>query len=461
MSSTTTFLAVLVVFLIALNVGQYYYWTEVHEEEEEVLNISDLFGEDFQNWEDFVGKDVTVQGYYVNDSTPMLVSNLDLVMLDLDLPEDSYLPLTGDVTINGTLYNGAFVEIDGTVRSSSDVESRQYSVERPLLEYKAYKVILPPISVYYPWIDRIVVKPPQFTLSTRYAVLISGGINAAKNYQRYWNDMKFMYSILINIGYDADNIKVIYADGVGRDGDMPVNYSATLANVQTVFNELEAKMDGNDHLFLFLNDHGSGFWENDPYGDYLYGGRPEAPSADETDSFNEANFGKDFNGDGDTNDILEFDEALNLWGNDKLYDDDLAAMLDDLTYSKIIVFMKQCFSGGFVRDLSGPNRVILASCDENEPSWSADTEGTYGEFSYHFMSAVNEQTPGGVAVDADTDGMSGISMVEAFNYASDHDSRSETPFYDDNGDGVGHDGPIPEGGDGVIGDNTYLEPIFV
>ncbi|MEX2737462.1 MAG: hypothetical protein Q6356_000105, partial [Candidatus Wukongarchaeota archaeon] len=118
MSSTTTFLAVLVVFLIALNVGQYYYWTEVHEEEEEVLNISDLFGEDFQNWEDFVGKDVTVQGYYVNDSTPMLVSNLDLVMLDLDLPEDNYLPLTGDVTINGTLYNGAFVEIDGTVRSS-------------------------------------------------------------------------------------------------------------------------------------------------------------------------------------------------------------------------------------------------------------------------------------------------------------------------------------------------------
>lgn len=89
------------------------------------------------------------------------------------------------------------------------------------------------------------------------------------------------------------------------------------------------------------------------------------------------------------------------------------------------------------------------SCTQDQISFGADMEGEYGEFSYHFMKAVN------LEVAADRDGNGWVSMGEAFNYAAEHDSAPETPNYDDNGDSVGHTAPIPNGGDGALG-NTYL-----
>ncbi len=457
MGSTSTFLAVLVVVLLALNVGQFYYWTEIHEEEEEgVLDVKDINA----NWEDYIGEEVTVQGFYVNASGPMLISSLDLLMINLEMPEDSYLPLTGDVTINDTKYGGSLVEVDGVVQEASEGSYRYPSPARAELDFRDYEVISPAISPLYPVIIKFKLIPELF-IRDKYAVLISGGVNSYNNHYRYWNDMKFMYSILINkYGFVAENIKVIYADGVPEDADMPVNYSATVANVQAVFDELQNKMYSKDMLFIFVTDHGGGFWPADPEGDYLLGGRVDT-GGDEADSWSEATFGEDFNGDGDTLDTLAFDESIWLWGYMPLYDDDLASMLDELNAEVggdpiTIVVMEQCFSGGFIRDLSGTNRIIMSACGEHEPSWSCDTEGTYDEFVYHFMSAVNEETPYGVLVVADTDGIPGVSMVEAFNYAITHDSRAETPYYDDDGNGVGHDGPIPELGDGTVGNNVYL-----
>ena len=47
-------------------------------------------------------------------------------------------------------------------------------------------------------------------------------------------------------------------------------------------------------------------------------------------------------------------------------------------------------------------------------------------------------------------------MVEAFNYARSDDTQTETPWYEDNADGIPHPGPIPAGGDGTLGSNTSL-----
>jgi hypothetical protein len=60
-------------------------------------------------------------------------------------------------------------------------------------------------------------------------------------------------------------------------------------------------------------------------------------------------------------------------------------------------------------------------------------------------------------VDADYNHNGHIAMMEAFNYAAGHDYYDEVPQYDDNGDGVGHPYPIPQGGDGSLGAVTYLE----
>jgi hypothetical protein len=94
-------------------------------------------------------------------------------------------------------------------------------------------------------------------------------------------------------------------------------------------------------------------------------------------------------------------------------------------------------------------------------SWSCDTEGSYDEFVYHFMVAVNMRTPGGTLVTwHDVDSNSYISMREAFNYALIMDSRAEHPHYDDNGDGVSINGFLVStagvGEDGYYGNTVYL-----
>ena len=473
--SRTTIIAIAVIAIVlgALNAFQYYQMAilrddissleenhnELVDDYEELSDDYDELEDDYKSLEEsyprtiadvkgpqgkeLVGKNVTVEGYfaYIAGKYPILVPSLDYLQIDMYVPDDKFLELTGNIPQEFLNKTGSRLYVTGTV------EEEEGDI---ILEFIEYRRIYRPL---YPWLEiigPITIYKPGF-LTDRYAVLISGGYRAASAYLRYWNDLKYMYSILINrYFYRAENIYVIYKDGIGEDTDMPVNYSATVSNVQAVFDDLATKMTSNDKLFIFMNNHGGGFHPTDPYGDFNYGlvdsdgDEPEA-------GYSESAYGKDFNDDGDMVDTVKIDEVLCLYYYQLLSDDALADMLDDLQYSQMIIFMKQCFSGGFIHDLSGTNRIILASCTEEQFSWSADTEGSYGEFSIHFMRAVNLED-----LDADVDDSGSISMVEAFNYASQQDSRDEIPHYDDNGDQIGNSEPIPNGGDGITGSNAYL-----
>jgi hypothetical protein len=174
---------------------------------------------------------------------------------------------------------------------------------------------------------------------------------------------------------------------------------------------------------------------------------------DGTDLDNQGLFdGIDVNQDGDMDDWVSIDEAIVLWGDD-LYDDELAALLDRVDANVISVFMEPCFSGGFIDDLSGPDRVISTATEEETVSWG-------NLFVELFTEAFHRATRSGSPVDADADGNGHISMREAFNYAAENDTYAETPQYDDNGDGIGHPFPIPQGGDGDLGAVTYLESFY-
>ena len=156
----------------------------------------------------------------------------------------------------------------------------------------------------------------------------------------------------------------------------------------------------------------------------------------------------DVNQDGDTNDTISVDEAIVSY-SDPIYDDDLRAMLSQLAVARITIVAEPCFSGGLVWDLSGGNRVICAATMEDTVS--------YGDlFIRGFIAALHGEDEFGAPVDADSDSNGAVSMLEAFNYAASHDFYDEIPQYDDNGDGVSHPTPLPAGGDGVLGANTYL-----
>lgn len=451
MKRYTLVLAIILIILVILNIFQYYQFTQSSEQlnalqESYPRTISELKGPERDT---FIGKNVTVQGYLVNiaNKNPILVSSLEYLEIDTPIPDEKFLELTGLITKDLLEETGAFLQITGKLIELEGeitleiVLPDPYELKETIAQYRYI------IEALRNW---GIVHNLTFGDPHKYAVLISGGAN--KPHLRYWNDMKAMYSILTNgYNYNPNQIYVIYKDGNAEDTEMPVDYSATIANVTTVFNDLADTLTDEDQLFVFTNNHGGGFNPNSyPYN---YAGLVDTNGDEPEGGYSETTFNRDFNNDGDKNDIVKIDETLCMYSpiSQHLRDDDLASLLDNIQCDEMIIFMKQCFSGGFIHDLSASNRIIMTACDEEQFSWGADTEIGFGEFSYHFMRAVNEED-----MSADVNNDQEISMIEAFNYASQQDSRPETPHYDDNGDQVGHEEPIPNGGDGTLGANAFL-----
>lgn len=252
-----------------------------------------------------------------------------------------------------------------------------------------------------------------------YAVILSGGVNKNSNYVRYWNDCSFIYQTLVKkYGVPKDNINVIMSDGTDPAADMKlmdlsyvsspldldgdsyddIEYSATRTNVQSVLNSLSSTLQKDDHLFIFVIDHG-----------------------------------------GSTDGITH--SYINLWGNEKLYDYELANWLRPFTnnYVNVNVVLGQCFSGGFIDDLTMVGCVVATACTGSEYSWACDNL-IYDEFVYQWTSAVNKARPNGGYVYSDTDNNGVVTMLEAFEYAKNNDQQpAEHPQYISTPASVGED----------------------
>ncbi len=251
-----------------------------------------------------------------------------------------------------------------------------------------------------------------------YAVILSGGINKRTNHERYWNDCSFIYQTLTKrYNIPTDNISVIMSDGANPAADMQttdyqyisspldldnngtndIQYAATLSNVQNVLNDLSGRLNEDDHLFFFVIDHGG------------------------------------------TTDY-DSESYICLWGNEKLYDYNLANLLTPLSnkYVNINVVLGQCYSGGFIDDLTKVGCVVATASAGNESSWACQNI-PYDEFVYHWTSAINKANSYGEAVDSDADGDGFVSMKEAFEYAQELDNRKETPQYISTPSTVGED----------------------
>ena len=179
-----------------------------------------------------------------------------------------------------------------------------------------------------------------------------------------------------------------------------------------------------------------------------------APQIDGRDEDNAGLFDwMDVNQDGDTLDIVSVDEVVCLYSGN-LYDDDLAELVNLLSAAKITIVAEPCFSGGLVEDLTAPNRVICTATIEEAVSWG-------NVFIRGFVAALHGQNEYGNPVNADKNDNGYVSMLEAFNYAAGNDHLDEIPQYDDNGDGISHTDPVPEGGDGTLGCQTYLTDVII
>ena len=422
---------------------------------EEVETIEHLKGPE---WSRYVGKTVTVEGIFVRDPLPMLVTDLDIVIVNMPMPKDQYIILVGKEAeeIDPKEYGGQRLRITGIVSLLDD--PKIYGFEDVVIEVTSYEII-ERLKRYFPFLEPVKLLPhlELLLLPHHYAILFSGGYNQANNHIRYWNDLKLMYSTLVNkYGYKKENIVVFYADGNGLDGQIPVHYSATQTNLKEALDLLRKNLTKKDFVFIFTTNHGGGFYKT---GCQISGGQIDA-NGDEpaADIILEKDCNLDLNGDGDKTDQVSWDEVLYSWGG-SIFDDTFHTLLANLKYYRMVIVMEQCFSGGLIADMTqgGSNRIIMSAAGEYEFSWAMPPSYNYDEFSYHFTCAVNGANPKGTKVNADTNGDGKISMVEAFNYARSKDTQPETPWYEDSGDGIPHSGKMPAYGEGALGGKTFLK----
>jgi hypothetical protein len=274
---------------------------------------------------------------------------------------------------------------------------------------------------------KLIVEYLRVPTAEKYALLLSGGVDSTYNYPRYRNDLSFLYKTLLNYyNFQEDHVITIYFDGsfldLDSDGDNDVDYAATEPNVNTAFNRIKASLDADDLFLIFVTDHGIG-----------YDREADLPS---TGGFDDI-LREDLNGfpvdEGDEHEGYGYDEAICLWDSDDdgieadevILDDELATLVSGATGTLVFV-LKQCFSGGFVDDLSESGRIIMTSCLEEETSLSiafVGDEYNYGCFAYHWTAAVE-----GCDADANLDRQ--ISIQEAFNYAIANDEVYTSIEYD-------------------------------
>lgn len=133
----------------------------------------------------------------------------------------------------------------------------------------------------------------------------------------------------------------------------------------------------------------------------------------------------------------------------KLYDWGLGEFLENNYSGKIILFLQPCFSGGFINDVSGINRIILTASRETELATASWIEPLIS----------------GLKGSADANGDGQVSMLEAYEYAArkvQETTSDEHPLLDDNADGIGHHftefgyNPTLPNYDGYLAARTYL-----
>ncbi len=389
-----------------------------------------------------------VEGYFVNDPIPMLVKDLKIVLANTPMPKSAYIILKGkgiDKFLEQKMAYGSMVKVRGKL--IADTKLTKGKITHILICPEVPEIIKKP-TVYKPEFINLckkyplICKFPPFK-SSKYALLYSSGVNPVNAHRRYWNDLKFMYLTLRSkYGFTDDRIVVVYKDGTGEDTDITVDYAASPTGFNDAIKYLRSHMTLRDDLFLFVTNHGGGYHDKScGEVEASWGGRADGIPGDEIDTYT-------------------WDEQIwyyNQISND-VWDDDFANLINSLNFKTMIGVFEQCFSGGFLRDLKGCNRILISAATEFQFSWAMGPQYNYDAFSYYFTCALNNADDSGAALSTnpDTNGDGNISILEAFQYAKSKDTECETLQIEDNGDGIGTNSPSATGTDGQLAANTHL-----
>lgn len=258
-------------------------------------------------------------------------------------------------------------------------------------------------------------------MGTRYAVLISGDL-ASNGFPEFFFDVVLMRQTLLDAGFAAQDIFVLYGDGADYDdANFPAaryrpnpaitDSAANIADVEDIFDDLANGTNGrpqltdDDLLFVWTFDHGS----------------------------------RDLTGASPVSTLCLRDGDMRA--------DDFATAVDQVTCAYRIFCMQQCYSGGFVPHLADDRTVVLTAASGSEVAHPSDdlaereviggTTYPHGEFNFHLLAALNQQDLLGNAVQPDANNNGFVTMQEVFDHIAAVESDSATPQYDDGDRDIG------------------------
>ncbi|TAG18201.1 MAG: hypothetical protein EAZ32_14445 [Cytophagia bacterium] len=418
------------------------------------------------DWKSKIGQQITVEGYLwqVSDNIYKIVNDSTYLGLNTILKDENYLLVQTAPSITAVNpfakmpeLNGARVKATGTLTmyqpKNVQGESLTYSVQ--LIGEKHLATVLlaaPPVALggskYEMATQNLAnvlnlqtIKPLPAN-RTKFALLYSGGIDAMQAAPWYYNNIQTMYNLLLTQGYVKENIVVVYKEGYAelsvQTSTVPtfknyplikVDFAATPSGFNSAIELLKIKMKAQKapELFVMTTNHGGGVHAAEGKN---YSGRYDA------------------NNDEPAGEVLfegqKMDEVISYYNSSQLLtDDDFAVKINSLPFAVLKCLFLQCFSGGFIHDLKGPNRVLMSATSAGEYSWGGGSRDL-DQFFYHFINPVvnGPKLATGNFYDLNKDGV--LTLNEIFNGAvlaqdilgKAYPVYKTTPQYDDDGDGL-------------------------
>jgi len=297
----------------------------------------------------------------------------------------------------------------------------------------------------------------------KYAVIIVGDPGDPQHYKWFTNDAQRQYNVLKQkYGFLPGKIFVLitlkegtkWQENLSCDPDI-IDMDAIEKNIKNLFREFRAyglyEIDNKDLLYVVIISHGLdigtfygskiGIGDLWPNGHDTYFGLEDEIDEEalqtneelesikkEAAQYLNENALEEF----ENNKIssLNFNSNCSVLSPTKLFDWEFALYSSNINAKRIVFMLQPCFSGGFIRELSGNNRVILTASRENELALAP-----FIGFVYY-----------GLNGSADLNYDNKITIAEVFeytstgvrNYLNNHpEERPQHPLIDDNGDGIG------------------------
>jgi len=251
--------------------------------------------------QDFIGKKVWTSGFYgddrfTGDGVGFLILDFHRLMIDEKLPDYTFARLDGNLPPSDM--NGSEILVYGEVKDFAQTYNVFTILPTPLITVEEYSVLNPPEGTtnggqgfssfvdqcIFPQAKRVLAQaaaaPGTKANACDRALIISGGVDANNNYERYRDNIVAKYKKLRELGFADNQTAVLYnnGDAINVDGANIVDDVASKQTIRDTLLRYQNEMPASCTLTIFVTDHGCGYGESQGWD----GARPAFSGTDNT-----------------------------------------------------------------------------------------------------------------------------------------------------------------------------------